>query len=137
MAAIVAAALLGPRWPAPVALPLAVVGVVAGVAGVAVGLAAGRALGGALTPFPRPARSGTLVEHGPYAVVRHPIYSAGLLLFGGVSLVFSPAALVGTVALALLWAAKSAVEERFLLARYPGYAEYASRVRHRLVPRVY
>jgi protein-S-isoprenylcysteine O-methyltransferase Ste14 len=29
------------------------------------------------------------------------------------------------------------VEERFLRARYPGYAEYAARTRYRLFPFVY
>ena len=38
-------------------------------------LAAGLGLGPALTPMPRPSGRGELVVSGPYAVVRHPIYS--------------------------------------------------------------
>lgn len=137
MAVIAAAAALGPRWPGFVARPLAVVGVLLVLGGVLLALAAGRALGRGLTPFPRPHRGASLVEHGPYRWVRHPIYSAGILAFGGVSAMFSPAALLATAALAVTWALKSAVEERFLVERYPAYAEYEERVRFRLVPRVY
>ena len=38
-----------------------------------------------------------------------------------------------TGALGVLWALKARVEERLLAARYPGYADYARRVRFRLV----
>ena len=137
MAAVVIAAWLGPAWPGSVSTLLTVAGGLAAVAGVVLGLASGRALGGALTPYPRPSGSGRLVERGPYRVVRHPIYSAGILLFGGVATMLSPLALVPAAALALTWALKSAVEERFLLGHYPGYGSYTSRVRFRFVPYVY
>jgi len=39
--------------------------------------------------------------------------------------------------LAVVWALKASVEERFLVARYPGYAGYCQRTRYRLVPFVY
>ena len=137
MAAVVIAAWLGPAWPGSVSTLLAVAGALAAGAGVVLGLASGRALGGALTPYPRPSGSGRLVERGPYRFVRHPIYSAGILLFGGVATMLSPLAFVPAAALALTWALKSAVEERFLLGHYPGYGTYASRVRWRLVPYVF
>jgi protein-S-isoprenylcysteine O-methyltransferase Ste14 len=69
--------------------------------------------------------------------VRHPFYLGALLVLLGWSLVFSPWALVATGALGLVWALKATVEERFLLARYPAYAEYCERTRFRLVPFVY
>ncbi|MDW8338262.1 MAG: isoprenylcysteine carboxylmethyltransferase family protein [Thermoleophilia bacterium] len=137
MGAIGLAAALGPRWPSSMATALALAGAAVGLVGIVVGLAAGRALGRSLTPFPRPRQAAELVERGPYRVVRHPLYSAGLLLGAGISLASSPLALAATVALALLWAAKASVEERFLRERYPGYAAYARRVRWRLVPYVY
>ena len=86
--------------------------------------AAGRALGAGFTPFPKPADEGELVESGPYGVVRHPVYSGGILFASGISLALSPWALVATAALAVVWALKARVEERFLVARYPAYAEY-------------
>jgi protein-S-isoprenylcysteine O-methyltransferase Ste14 len=137
MGVIALAAALGPSWPGPAARPLAVLGAALVVGGVLLGLAAGRALGAGLTPFPRPSRSGSLVERGPYRRVRHPIYTAGILVFAGVSAIFSPVALVATLALAVTWALKSAVEERFLSDHYPAYVEYRRRVRYRLVPYVY
>jgi protein-S-isoprenylcysteine O-methyltransferase Ste14 len=137
MAVVLALAVLGPRWPEPAARVLAVAGAALVLTGGAVGVWAGRALGPSLTPYPRPSRSGSLVDAGPYRFVRHPIYAAGLLVFAGIALVGSPAALAALAALAAVWALKASVEERFLLARYPAYAEYAGRVRARLVPGVY
>lgn len=137
MALIVVAAVAGPRWPAAAGASLGVVGVALAVAGLVLGVASGRALGAGLTAFPHPTSSGELIEHGPYRFVRHPIYSAGILVFAGVSLLLSPAALALTGVLAVVWALKSAVEERFLRATYPAYAAYEERVRYRLAPFVY
>jgi protein-S-isoprenylcysteine O-methyltransferase Ste14 len=100
-------------------------------------VSASRRLGRGFTPFPRPPESGKLVESGPYAVVRHPVYSGGILFFIGISLALSWWALVGTAVLAAFWALKASVEERFLADRYPEYDDYRSRTRYRLVPLVY
>lgn len=79
-----------------------------------------------------------IVESGPYRVVRHPIYSCALLLFAGSALTFLN---VGTLLCSGLIAAayilKAGLEDRLLLARLPGYADYARRVRYRLVPGVW
>lgn len=91
-------------------------------------------LGRSLTPFPEPRRGGTLVETGPFALVRHPVYGGGLAFFAGLSLAIGPAGLVPTAALGLLWLAKSREEERRLVSRFPGYDAYRERVRHRFVP---
>ena len=106
-------------------------------AGALVVVASGRALGSGFTPFPRPADAGALVETGPYAVVRHPVYSGGILVFAGISLALSPWALVGTAALAVVWALKARVEERFLAARTRRIPRTAHAHGHRLVPFVY
>lgn len=128
---------VGPAWPDGAHWWLKATAVLLVLAGMLVVAAASRALGSALTPFPRPAEGGDLVEAGPYGVVRHPVYSGGLLFASGISLALSPWALAATAALALVWALKARVEERFLRERYPGYAEYESRTRHRLVPYLY
>jgi protein-S-isoprenylcysteine O-methyltransferase Ste14 len=107
------------------------------VAGALALVSAGRALGSGFTPFPKPAEGGALVEEGPYAYVRHPVYSGGLLVAAGISLALSPWSLVLTAALAVVWALKASVEERFLTARYPGYGDYCERTPYRLVPFVY
>lgn len=137
MALGLVAVVIPPDWPSSVRGALTVVGAVLAVAGAAVAVAASRALGRALTPYPRPVEGAPLVEAGPYRFVRHPIYSGALLFFAGWSLFAGPVALAVTAALALLWAGKTAVEERHLRATHPGYADYASRVPRRLVPGLY
>ena len=137
MVAIVASLLVGPAWPDSLTSPFLVVGAVLVAAGGVLGALAFRALGKALTPFPRPATGGGLVERGPYRFVRHPLYSAGLLVFTGLALAFSPVAVGLTALLGVVWGLKVQVEERFLRGVYPEYEAYASRTRYRLVPFVY
>jgi protein-S-isoprenylcysteine O-methyltransferase Ste14 len=137
IAVIVAAIVVPPDWPDDTRRPLAMLGAAVAVAGGALAVWAGRVLGRSLTPFPQPAAAGSLVENGPFRRVRHPIYTGGLLFFVGWSLFAGPVALVLTGALGVLWALKARVEERLLAARYPGYADYARRVRFRLVPGLY
>ena len=129
MAVIAALGVLPPRWPEWVR----VLGVVILLAGVAGFVWAARTLGSSLTPYPRPRREGVLVEDGPYRLVRHPIYGAGLLVVLGYALLTSIVATAAVPALAVLWWLKSSVEERHLAARFPAYAEYRRRVRRRLL----
>lgn len=137
MVAVLAVGLLAPGWPDGARWPLKAAAVLLVAAGGLVLVTAGRALGSGLTPFPRPPEGGQLVESGPYGVVRHPIYSGGLLIAAGISIALSPWALVVTALLAVFWALKASLEERFLLEQYPGYAGYCERTRHKLVPYVY
>lgn len=137
IAAVFVLGLLAPGWPDGARWWLKGAGALLLFGGALVLALAGRALGSGFTPFPKPAEAGALVEEGPYSVVRHPVYSGGLLVASGISLALSPWALVPTGALAVVWALKASVEERFLAARYPGYTGYCDRTRYRLVPFVY
>jgi protein-S-isoprenylcysteine O-methyltransferase Ste14 len=137
MAAILVAGVVGPAWPDGARWWLKGAGVLLVFAGAVVVAMAGRALGSGLTPFPKPAEGAELVDSGPYAVVRHPVYSGGILFGAGISLALSPWALAVTAALAVVWALKARVEERFLSDRYPAYADYCTRTQFRLVPFVY
>ena len=137
MAAIVGAGFLEPRWPEGARHVLSAAGAALVVAGGAFAVAAGRALGSSLTPFPRPSTRGGLVEAGPYRLVRHPLYGAGLLVLAGFSLFASVPALALTAVLAAVWALKARVEERFLAARYPAYAAYLERTPWRFLPHVW
>jgi protein-S-isoprenylcysteine O-methyltransferase Ste14 len=81
------------------------------------------------------ARHHHVISSGPYAFVRHPMYSGTILFFVGVPL------LLGSwwgVAIApvffLLFAIRTGIEERALVEGLPDYADYAARVRYRLVP---
>jgi protein-S-isoprenylcysteine O-methyltransferase Ste14 len=90
-----------------------------------------------LVPQPSPIRDGTLIETGPYAVVRHPIYAAVLLLISGsVIRVLSVAGLLVIVVSAVFFDRKIAYEETLLAVTYPGYDAYRQRVRWKLLPGV-
>lgn len=136
-AVILVLGVAGPGWPDSARWWLKGVGVLIAFAGMFVIVKAARALGSGFTPFPKPADNGELAESGPYAVVRHPVYSGGILFAAGISLALSPWALAASGALAVVWGLKARVEERFLAARYPAYTEYCTRTRYRLVPFVY
>ena len=136
MVAVVGAGFVPPDWPQGAQRALSAVGAVLALAGVGFAVWAGRTLGRSLTPFPKPVAAG-LVTHGPFAIVRHPIYTGGLGLFVGYSLFTGIPALALTGVLGLLWAGKLRVEERLLTAVYDGYPAYQARVRWRLVPLLY
>ena len=70
-----------------------------------------------------------LVTHGPYGVVRHPLYVAeGFSTVAIIILHWSwPAILIGAAQLALQWR-RMQHEERVLRAAFPVYADYALRV---------
>jgi protein-S-isoprenylcysteine O-methyltransferase Ste14 len=79
-----------------------------------------------------------VVDSGPYGYVRHPGYAGMVLAAATMPLALGSwwAFLPGSVSLLFafrrLW-----IEDRFLAANLPGYREYATRVRHRLVPGVW
>jgi protein-S-isoprenylcysteine O-methyltransferase Ste14 len=95
--------------------------------GVSVAGAAMQAMGRSLTPFPVPKPDGELIVRGPYSMMRHPMYVGGVLFFAGLSLVFSVWGLALTGVLAVFWFFKARVEERYLLERFPEYADYRRR----------
>ena len=123
-----------PAWPAP----LARIGMFAGsaliLAGSSLFLAGLLRLGPSLTPLPYPKPNATLVQTGPYRFVRHPIYAGGIALAYGWALVVQGwLTLVYATLLLVFLDVKSAREERWLAARFPGYPDYQRRVR-KLIP---
>jgi protein-S-isoprenylcysteine O-methyltransferase Ste14 len=77
-----------------------------------------------------------VVTTGPYAVIRHPGYLAGILVIvaSGIALGswLAAALLIVTSLPFLLY--RAITEDRVLLAQLPGYREYAARVHWRLIP---
>jgi protein-S-isoprenylcysteine O-methyltransferase Ste14 len=79
-----------------------------------------------------------LVDTGPYAVVRHPMYSGALLfLFGTPVALGSAWGLVCSPILLAAIIARLIDEERLLTRELPGYPEYRGRVRFRLIPGIW
>ncbi|MBN2583341.1 MAG: isoprenylcysteine carboxylmethyltransferase family protein [Planctomycetes bacterium] len=83
-------------------------------------------------------RGHKVIDAGPYAIVRHPLYLACIFLLGGAPLslrsywAFIPVA-AGIVVLVV----RTVLEDRTLQDELDGYKDYASRVRYRLIPGIW
>ena len=79
-----------------------------------------------------------VISTGPYAIVRHPMYSSAAVYFVGTSLALGsfwgllPAVLT---ILGFVW--RLFDEEQFLAQNLPGYSEYCAKVPWRLIPRIF
>jgi len=79
-----------------------------------------------------------VIDTGPYAVVRHPMYASAISYLVGMPLLLG--SWYGLVAVPLLVAGlapRAVLEERVLRRELPGYEDYMRRVRFRLVPGVW
>lgn len=80
-------------------------------------------------------RGHRVVSSGPYAYVRHPMYSGAVLFFIGTPLLLgSWYGLAAAPLLIAVLAVRAVMEERTLCDELPGYRDYAARVRYRLAP---
>ena len=83
-------------------------------------------------------RGQKVIDTGPYALVRHPMYAGAFLYLLG-----TPLVLGSWIGLALLpfvmglLIVRIFIEEAALRKGLPGYDEYTTRVRYRLVPRIW
>ena len=79
-----------------------------------------------------------VVDTGLYGIVRHPMYSATLLLFLSMPIVLgSPFSFVIMLAYLPIIAKRIRNEEAVLADGLEGYAEYLTRVKWRLIPHVW
>jgi protein-S-isoprenylcysteine O-methyltransferase Ste14 len=79
-----------------------------------------------------------VVSTGPYAIVRHPGYLSGILWLASTPLILGSLYAFSAFALyAILMALRTYLEDSTLQRELPGYAEYAKRVRYRLLPRIW
>lgn len=76
-----------------------------------------------------------VIDTGLYGIVRHPMYSATLLLFLSMPLVLgSVYAFFVFIAYPLIIAERIKHEEAFLEKELEGYTEYKKKVKYRLIP---
>jgi protein-S-isoprenylcysteine O-methyltransferase Ste14 len=81
--------------------------------------------------------AGGVVQNGPYAYIRHPIYAAAIyFVWAGALDRFSWQAAVSAALVTAGAFIRMKMEERLLVGRYPEYAAYMARVR-RIVPFIY
>ena len=79
-----------------------------------------------------------VVDTGLYGVVRHPMYSATLLLFLSMPLILgSLLSFVVFLAYPFIIIKRLKAEERFLAKELPGYSEYMQKVKYRLLPYIW
>jgi protein-S-isoprenylcysteine O-methyltransferase Ste14 len=83
---------------------------------------------------PTPRADGKLVAHGPYRWIRHPMYTAVSLLGLACALALGSAlAWLLWLVLSLVLLVKALLEERWMTALHPSYAQYQARTR-RFIP---
>jgi len=76
----------------------------------------------------------SIITHGPYRFIRHPMYSAALLfIWAGVAGHLSVLTLAIGIAVTAVGVARVIVEEQLLRAEYPEYLDY-SRSTKALIP---
>jgi protein-S-isoprenylcysteine O-methyltransferase Ste14 len=79
-----------------------------------------------------------VIASGPYALVRHPMYSAALIMFAAQTVALGSSwSLLLIVPLIGVFAWRLLDEERVLRRELPGYIDYCDRVSYRLVPGVW
>jgi protein-S-isoprenylcysteine O-methyltransferase Ste14 len=83
-------------------------------------------------------RGHKVIDTGPYAIVRHPMYLSAFFVFFGAALALGSfwAMIPATIANVVL-IVRTAMEDRTLQDELDGYREYAFRVRYRLIPGVW
>jgi protein-S-isoprenylcysteine O-methyltransferase Ste14 len=83
-------------------------------------------------------RGHTVIDTGPYAIVRHPGYVGGILFCVGTALCLGSVwALIPAGLASALLVLRTRWEDQMLQAELPGHKEYAQRVRYKLVPGVW
>ncbi len=125
--------LLPPSW------TVRILGVTLCAAGIAVAIWARTILGKNWSGQPTIKENHELIRRGPYAVVRHPIYTGILLALTGTLLALWPTLggliLIATVVVALR--VKARQEETLMTREFPdAYPAYRRRVRYAIIPRV-
>lgn len=101
-------------------------------------IAAGQSvLGGNLSPFPEPSKTNQLVTSGIYGMIRHPMYTGGLMsALGLAGLTASKERMFLTLVLFFVLNVKASKEENAMTKKHPEYAEYV-RATYKFFPWIY
>ncbi|HWQ75607.1 MAG TPA: isoprenylcysteine carboxylmethyltransferase family protein [Syntrophomonas sp.] len=83
-------------------------------------------------------RGQTVVSTGPYRIVRHPGYLGILIWAASTAMIFGTLAvcLISAVIIAII-GVRTYLEDTMLKKELPGYIDYASKVKYRLIPYVW
>lgn len=82
-------------------------------------------------------RGQSVCSTGPYAIVRHPGYTAIILWAMSIPMIFGLYAGITAGITAILIIIRTGLEDRMLKRELPGYLEYSRRVRYRLIPYIW
>ena len=114
-----------------------IVGVGMAAVGAVIGGWALALLGRNFTIYPDPVDGATLVDSGPYRLVRHPMYLAVVLGFVGLGLaVLNTAAVAVGLVFIPFFGAMLGFEEDRLVEKIAGYRSYRSAIPNRIIPRL-
>jgi protein-S-isoprenylcysteine O-methyltransferase Ste14 len=79
-----------------------------------------------------------LIDTGMYAVVRHPMYSATIIMYMAIPLVLGSLwALILMLFYPLVIVIRIQNEEQLLVQELPGYREYQKRVKYKIIPGIW
>jgi protein-S-isoprenylcysteine O-methyltransferase Ste14 len=83
-------------------------------------------------------RGHTVVDTGPYRIVRHPMYVGAILMHVSAAWILgSYGALAIAGVIAILFVVRTSLEDRTLRRELPGYEQFAQKTRYRLLPHVW
>jgi protein-S-isoprenylcysteine O-methyltransferase Ste14 len=83
-------------------------------------------------------RGHNVVASGPYSLVRHPMYVGLILLHASIALILGSMWNLGLAALiAILFLWRTALEDQILRRELPGYEEYTTVTRYRIIPGIW
>jgi protein-S-isoprenylcysteine O-methyltransferase Ste14 len=79
-----------------------------------------------------------VIDNGPYAFIRHPGYAASIIAAFCIAIALNSLwALIPAGLYALSFIVRTVLEDNALQKELPGYAEYAARVKYRLLPGIW
>jgi protein-S-isoprenylcysteine O-methyltransferase Ste14 len=83
-------------------------------------------------------RGHQVITTGPYALVRHPMYTIMIVLLFAVPVALgSRFALILAMFLTILLIVRTYFEDRTLYTELEGYPEYTTQTRYRLIPKIW